>query len=179
VKTWDTHTYRERASLVGAGDGFGFVRSIALHPGNCIVAFGDWSGDVRVWNQQTGEVRVLGRYGRAIYDLAFSVDGRLLASAGHDGRVRLFDLATASEVRVFEEHTALVAAVAFSPDGLLVASAGDDRTIRLWNVGERKAGRALVGHAQGITSVAFSPDGSYLASTSVDETFKLWKVQSR
>ena len=65
--------------------------------------------------------------------MAFSPDGRLLASAGDDGTVRLWDPATGAGLATLTGHTDTVDAVAFSPDGRRLASAGDDRTVRLWD----------------------------------------------
>ena len=65
--------------------------------------------------------------------MAFSPDGRLLASGGYDETVRLWDRATGDCLRTLTAHTA-VQAVAFSPDGRLLASCGNDRKVRLWDL---------------------------------------------
>jgi WD40 repeat protein len=65
--------------------------------------------------------------------VAFSRDGRLLASAGRDGTVRLWDPESGRQQARLTGHTGTVATVAFSPDGRLLASACSDGTIRLWD----------------------------------------------
>jgi hypothetical protein len=105
--------------------------------------------------------------------VAFSPDGSLLAAAGDDRTVRLWDAATGAEVRTLTGHAGWVRGVAFSPDGSLLASAGDDRTVRLWDAATGAEVRTLTDD-RAVHDVAFSPDGSLLAATGGNEAMKLW-----
>ena len=110
------------------------------------------------------------RHGGAVNAVAFSPDGKLLASAGSDHTVRVWDLDNGHAARVYERHHNEVRALAFSPDGKLLASAGRGMDIRIWDprTGEDVRtlwvrGTIIQGPGPHIYCLAFSPDGKHLA----------------
>src|SRR5579859_2419583 len=110
-----------------------------------------------------------------VYHVAFSPDGKILATAGFDNTVKLWDVAAGKELRSLTgHHSGPVYCVAFSPDGKTLATSSLDKTICLWNVEDGKFIRDLKGHAGIVDSVAFSPDGKLLASGSEDKSVRLW-----
>jgi WD40 repeat protein len=97
----------------------------------------------------------------SVYSVAFSPDGKTVASASDDGTVRLWDTATGAYRQTLEGHSDYVNSVAFSPDGKTVASASYDRMVRLWDT-TTGAHRQTLEIDSVISSVSFSSDGSCL-----------------
>jgi WD40 repeat protein len=116
----------------------------------------------------------------SVWSVAFSSDGKMLASGSADGTIRLWNVATHQPLgEALSDHTGDVYSVAFSPDGKVLAWGTAYGTITLLNVATRRPlGQPLTGHARAVNSVAFSPDGKTLASGSLDATIRLWDVTS-
>jgi WD40 repeat protein len=115
--------------------------------------------------------------GHSDYDLsvAFSPDGRWLASVNQDSTIKIWQVSLGYQLRTLKGHVNRVLAVAFSPDGRSLASGGYDKTIRLWEVGTGQEVRTR-NDPKPVMAVAFSPNGTSLASGSYDKTIKLWDI---
>jgi len=178
IKLWDVASGKEVRTLSlltfeedGRTDS---VYSVAFSPDGKTLASGSYAGTVKLWDVASGEelstlLSVSTDTGGAysgwytVYSVAFSPDGKILASAGGvDGKVKFWDVTSGTLLRTLNGSTDAIA-VAFSPDGKILAS-GEEAGIKLWDVASGKELYTLSDHNMGL-SFTFSPDGQMLAAT--------------
>jgi len=171
------------------------ARSLAFSPDGKQIASGYQYGSVRLWdvdktlagkytvNKQSEEGRPEPaqtiRIGDvALVSLAYSPDGKRLATGSADYRITLLDLINRKVLRSFVAHDGEVTALAFSPDGTRLASASHDRTVKVWDSSSGKELLTLAGHSGPVEAVAWSADGKSIASA-IDKThIRLWDAST-
>jgi WD40 repeat protein len=152
------------------------ISALAFSPDGRLLASGNSDGVIQLWDVRTGAMlrAIKGHEGKkrrypegaGVLALAFSPDGRLLASGGgsHDYKVRLWDVATGAPLHILEEHTSNVVCLDFSPDGKLLASGSDSEgwndSVNIWDVATGKLRHTF---RLGSWRVRFSPSGKQLA----------------
>jgi WD40 repeat protein/serine/threonine protein kinase len=137
----------------------------------------DTSGDLKVIDIRDDKL-IASEHGHDDHgrSIAFSPDGRLLASAADC--VVLWNAETLSKIANFE-YESIVWSVAFSPDGRWLVSTHGDGAILIWDVQRRERVANLREHSGGVRAVAFSPDGKWIASTSDDHSVIIWDTDGR
>ncbi|MBE9006167.1 pentapeptide repeat-containing protein [Fortiea sp. LEGE XX443] len=113
-----------------------------------------------------------------IGSVAFSPDGKFLATGDTNGEIRLYQVSNWRQVLICKGHTNWVPSLAFSPDSSILASSSSDHTVKLWDVNTGQCLQTLQGHEHEVWTVAFSPDGKTLTSGSNDHLIKLWSVST-
>jgi len=183
LRQWDTDGKKFRDLTLGT------FNCVAFSPDGSLLAAANGL-DIHICDPVSGkELRKWPGHVAHVWTLAFSRDGKILASGGVDHRIRLWDAATGKELRPTPGHLGAVNAVAFSPNGKVVASAGLDATIRFW---DRHTGREIkrcdgvgvraLGSHWGARDLAFSPDGKTVVSFEAnfqDPKFRLWTAEGK
>ncbi len=139
----------------------------------------DLDGTILLWDLAKQRERMVLHHPSPVTSIAFSPDGRRLATGGtkNDCSILLWDLETGSRQVLLEDGHGPTMAIAFSPDGVLLASASlYEHHARLWDLKTHRVRRVFAGHARSLNSVAFSPEGSLLATAGNDGTVGLWTV---
>jgi RNA polymerase sigma factor (sigma-70 family) len=180
IHIWDAATGEERRRFPLHKDDY--FHSLIFSSDGRTVALTSTDNLIRLWRVDTGEAfRRLVGHKEGVKDMAFSPDGKMLASVGwgykEDKTARLWDIASGKEIRQFRGHENGLNCIAFSPDGKTVAAGGRDRVIYLWDADTGAKLRQFVCHKGCIESLRFSPDGRILASgDNIDFGVHLWEV---
>ena len=136
------------------------------------------AGDVVIWKPDGARGGDLAGHPTAVWAVKISRDGKLAATAGYDGLVKLWDYAGRTIKNDLKKHKGWVRSLDFSPDGTTLATAGEDGSVVIWDTATGNEIKTIAAHAGPATAVAFSPDGGTLATGGGDTIVKLWDAAS-
>lgn len=185
VKLWDLETGSCRKTLEGHASP---IWCVTFSPDGQLLASSSEDWTVKLWNVHTGHcLTTLQGHQNWVRSVAFCPitspatergEQAILASAGDDKTIKLWNLKTGRCYRTLNGHSDRVWSIAFSPDGQLLASGSSDHTVRVWQVKTGNCLQIMPGHTSWVRSIAFSADGQTIISGSEDRTIRLWDWQT-
>ncbi|MBK7706640.1 MAG: PD40 domain-containing protein [Acidobacteria bacterium] len=148
------------------------VSFVAYSPRGTHFATGGTDGSVVIWNALGSEIARFASHQGQVAHLAFSEDGRFLASASSDRTLKLFDVKSGKELRTLTGHDEAIHGVGFSPDGRRIVSASSDQTLRFWDTNSG-ANVMTLAYDTPVWGAKFLPDGKRLAVIPMDDTVQI------
>ncbi|XHX79991.1 MAG: NB-ARC domain-containing protein [Stenomitos frigidus ULC029] len=185
ARLWDLQTGQCTKTFQGHSNSI-YALSLANGKHN-LLASGHEDQTIKLWDFQPQTLtepadqqpfRTLRGHTGRVMSVAFSPNEQLLASAGTDGTVRLWNPHTGQCLKTLHGHTSWIWAIAFHSNSNQLASASYDHTIKLWDVATGDCLHTLKGHTSCVLAVAFSPDGNWLVSGGYEQTIQLWHPQT-